>query len=494
MNGWKFRITAIILTWGVLIAPGIGSRVYAGSWVDGTPYLYEEARFLAQMLGQDGGVMGAPSVAGVSKSAAYKVGDEREFYAMNMISKAQYSLNASLRAVSDKAYIFVENGRSVASSKIESLLTSFDGIYETITSQFGPPPDSIDGDSRIYILIMDIVDGAQPNGMRMLGYFSPINQYRNALLSRLTDWRSNEVELLYIDHISLDLATGMAESVVAHEFTHLVQWARDAEESIWINEGIAVWVEAMLGYEVDSRISAFESKPDTPLLDWSGSLEDYGAAYLFFAYISEKFGGTPAIAAIVKNRNQGTEGIEQALATLGKSTSFERLFSDWVIANYLDAPELNDGMYGYSTLDIHLEPSVVENQYPIAHKMSRVKPWAAQYTEFEKEQSDSLNVTVYSNGGDDIVAQIIEIGDEIDVSPVKLSGAQSGTALVAEVSSETVLVVTSQPDPPDMKRDYSSYTYSAEVRATAAAVSSIPNRRITTWGGIKRDYIGTQDK
>ena len=485
MNRWNYIITALI--WSVLLVSGIGNAVYADAWIDGTPYLYEEAQFLTKVLGHDDAPMRAPSPVGVSKTAAHKVGDKQRFYAIDMRNRSQYSLEASCRGVSDKTYIFVESGQPAASSKIKSLLDSFDGIYDSVTRHFGPPPDSIDSDPRIYLLIMDIVDGALPNGTRMLGYFNPIDQYRNTRLSRWTDQRSNEVEMLYIDHISLNSGTDWVESVAAHEFTHLVQWARDPDESVWVNEGIAVYVEAMLGYDVDSRVAAFEKKPDTSLLNWAGLLEDYGATYLFFAYVSERFGGTSAIAAIVKNRDRSTKGIEKALAALGKSVSFDGLFSDWVIANYLDNPDLNDGIYGYSTLDIHLKSSTVEAQYPIAHKTSRVKPWAARYTEFRKGQNDALTLTVYDNSGNDVVAQLIEIGNEVDVSPIKSSKAQSGTALIPREKDKSVLVVTSQPNPPDLKMIHSSYIYSAETQAAIAPVVSTPNRKVTTWGSIKRD-------
>ena len=485
MDRRSYIITAIILTWSVLLLPATASRVYAYAWIDGTPYLYEEAQFLAEVLGHEDMAMRAPLAGDKIGTPVHEIGDVQKFYAINMLSKAQYSLEASCYAISDNAYVFVEKGRPAASSKIKSLLVSFDGIYDTITQQFGPPPDSIDNDPRIYLLIMDIVDGAQVNGTRMLGYFSPINQYRNDQLSQWTNQRSNEVEMLYIDYISLDFAVDGAESVVAHEFTHLVQWARDPEEAVWINEGIAVYVEAMLGYEVESRISAFEKQPDTSLLDWTSSLEDYGAAYLFFAYISERFGGAPAIAAIMKNGDQGTKGIERALAAQGKSISFNGLFSDWVIANYLDDPDLEDGIYGYSSLDIHLKPSAVEARYPITHKTSKVKPWAAHYTEFKKTKSDTLTLTVYNNSGNDIVAQIIGIGDEIDVSSIKQSKAQSGTVIIPKEDDKVTMVVTSQPDPPDLKKGNSSYIYSAEIQAAFISVEPSSNRKITTWGKIK---------
>lgn len=489
MKGWERLITFVVLTWLILLVVNIGNQVYADAWVDGTPYFHEEARFLAQTLGHNTGVMRAPLLADVPP--VYKMGDERKFYALNMRNGTQYLLQASCRGVSDKAYIFVENGRQAAPDKIASLLASFDGIYDTITEQFGPPPDSIDGDPRIYLLLLDIIDNVQADGTRVMGYFSPINQYQNVQLPRRANLRSNEVEMLYIDYISLGLAPDRAESIAAHEFTHLVQWAFDPEESIWVDEGIAVYVEAMLGYEVANRIKAFEIHPDTSLLNWSDSLANYGAAYIFFAYVSERYGGTPAIAAIVKNEAHDTMGIEQALAMRGASISFDKLFSDWVIANYLDEPKLNNGIYGYSTLDIHLKPSVVETQYPIDPKTSIANPWTAQYIEFDKGQDDSLNLTVYSNNGNDIGFQIIKFGDGIiDVSPIELSNKGSGTALFLRETNRIVLVVTSQPNQIAerwfLRRNNSSYTYSVETKATVASVASTSKRKITTWGAIKR--------
>jgi len=486
MGKWKYRIAVLI--WSILFISGISNSLHADAWVDGTPYFHEEGRLLAQTLGHNNNrFMLAPSLNARLGSPVYKVGDERDFYAVNLRNNIQYSLTASLRAVSDRAYIFVENDKPVTAGKIKAMLASFDRTYEGITGSFGPPPDSIDGDSRIYLLIMDVAGGAQGNGARVVGYFSPINQYRNVQLPLWINRRSNEVEMLYIDYRSLNAPADIAESVVAHEFMHLVEWAYDPGESIWISEGIAVYAEAMLGYEVKSRISEFEKNPDTPLLDWSGSIEDYGAAYLFFAYVSERFGGTPTIAAIVKHREQDTEGIELALAEQRKNISFDRIFSDWVIANYLDDTELNGGIYGYSTLDIHLNASLVEFQYPIDRKESKLKPWTAQYTEFKKGQNDTLNLTVHEDGSDDIVAQVIEIGDDnTNVSSFKSSNAESGAAFIPQKTGKTILVVTSQPNPPNLRMNYSSYNYSAQVQGNVISVDPAPSR-ITTWGRIKRD-------
>jgi hypothetical protein len=86
-----------------------------------------------------------------------------------------------------------------------------------------------------------------------------------------------------------------------------------------------------------------------------------------------------------------------------------------------------------------------------------------------------------------ILAQIVEFGNETHVSPVIWSGAQSGTALIPQENHKTVLVVTSQPDTPGLRRRISSYAYSAEIPAAVAATVYIFDRKITAWGAIKRD-------
>lgn len=486
MNRWTLTVTFTILCWGFLLTSDSDAETYSDVWLDGTHYLHEEALFLDQVLGHGDGAMLAPALVEAAGQPAYEVGDERDFYATEMGGADQYILQASARAVSDKAYIFVENGKPAAANKIESLLDSFDEIYDKITDQLGPAPDSVDRDPRIHILMIDIRDNPRADGTRLLGYFSSIDQYRNAALAAWTDRRSNEAEVLYIDHALLNSQRIDVESVVAHEFTHMVHWARDSREDSWINEGIAVYMESTLGYEMASRISVFEKDPDVSLLDWSGSPEDYSAAYLFFVYVAERFGGTPAISSIVKNRGRGARGIELALAAQGKAVSFQSLFSDWVVANYLDDPELDDGIYGYSTLDINLKPSEVEARYPIIRKTSKVRPWSARYTEFNKERDDALRLTLYGDDGDDIVAQIIEFGNEIDVSSVMSGGVQSVTALVPPEDTRAVLVVTSQPRLM-AGNDYSDYTFSAEIPEVITQVDPASRRSITTWGSIKRN-------
>jgi hypothetical protein len=91
--------------------------------------------------------------------------------------------------------------------------------------------------------------------------------------------------------------------------------------------------------------------PFTSLTFWGSTLADYGVSYLFILYLYEKFGGAPLISALVQEQANGIEGIENTLAAFGHSDTFDEIFDDWTIANYLDDTRVND-RYGYNTLDI----------------------------------------------------------------------------------------------------------------------------------------------
>jgi hypothetical protein len=478
----------IFLALSISFVPNAISQSYSSSWIDGTPSLYDEAQNLLKMTGVSNKPILAPPLVVVENKPVYDVGEAKKFFAINMQNNRQYSLNSSLYAVNDKAYVFVEDGNNVPLDKINNLLASFDGIYGSLTKQFGQPPNNINNDPRVYLLIMNIAGGALPNGVRILGYFSPIDQFRNADIAKLTNKRSNELNMLYIDSISLTSNRIDIKSVVAHELTHLIQWGKDPEESMWVDEGLAVYAESFLGYNVSDRISAFEKNPDISLRDWNNTVEDYGAAYLFFAYISERFGGVDTVAAIMKDNKQDTVGIERALAQLGKSITFTDIFSDWVIANYLDDPKIYDGKYGYSTLDIKLNPSTVETQYPIIQKAGQVLPWSAKYTELQKGNTNQLKLTVFDDGQNYINACVISKSGEgkVEILPVISVKDKSGNATVPVEGLEVIMVVTSQPDPPDIKQDSAVYTYSAEIGTASISVTPLGNK-ITTWGSIKQN-------
>lgn len=482
----KYKITLSLI---LILLSFISSLSYSytQSWIDGTSIFYEDAKSILRSAGNDLNFNLAPSA---NVEPAFRIGDIKQFYALNMVNYTQQILDASCLVITDKAYIFVDKKISIEQAKLNSLAESFEKIYDAITKQFGPLPTRISNDPRVYILILDIVDAVRPNGALLLGYFSPIDQFRNAEIPRWIRQKSNEANMLYIDLASLTAKNISVENVIAHEFTHLIQWARDPEESTWVNEGLAVFAENMLGYNVKDRISAYEANPIVSLRNWENKVENYGLAYLFFVYIYERFGGLQIITDIFKNELEDIAGIEKSLTDRGIKETFRQVFSDWVVANYLDNINIADGRYGYSTIDINLKPSAIETQYPILQKSINELPWSVRYIEFNKPEDNTLTLTISeSDNLIDINADLIafENNNQIKISSIKPFNSQSGSAFVSQNNNQIVLVVSSQPDPPDQNRN-SAFSYSAEIKAVPKTISvSTSGKAITTWGKIKKD-------
>jgi len=182
-----------------------------------------------------------------------QVGDQRKFYAMDFsLSGSPYFANATCRAVGEFCYIFVEDSQwnrgIVTNTDVVKLRRAFDestpgdpfsGIYELETKNLGPPPDEIDLDPKIYILVLDIPDDYNRLGTYVAGYFEPLNQKRGVFRDPNTGIKlySNEVEMIYIDSHPLDAGSVMAREILAHELQHLIHWRHDPDEDIWINEG-----------------------------------------------------------------------------------------------------------------------------------------------------------------------------------------------------------------------------------------------------------------
>jgi hypothetical protein len=485
----RYALVTFLISVTLIVHSAIGQG-YPTGWIDGTPRFHDESVQLLKLAKFGNKPILAPSTTAAIPDPAYKVGDTKQFYATNAKTNTQYLLTATLSAVSDKAYIFVENGDSVSADNINSLLTSFADTYDKLTKQFGNPPNRFSNDPRIYLLILNIQGASLGNGQRIIGYFSAIDQFSNVELSQMTNKRSNEADLLYIDSISLSSSSIDVRSVVGHEFTHLIQWGEDPEESTWVDEGLAVYAEYFLGFNVKDRIAAYENNQDVSLINWAEAVESYGAAFLFFAYISERFGGPDTVAAIMKDDKQDTVGVEDALAQLGKVVTFNDIFSDWTIANYLDDPNVYGGIYGYSTLDVKLKSSVVETQYPINEKSDMVLPWSARYIEFQRGSNAQLDLTVFNESQGDINSRLIDDtnASNVIISTIISNKAASGNISVAPEQSQVLMVITSQPDPPDSKQNISDYTYSAITTIKGSNISiSILGAKITTWGNVKQN-------
>lgn len=165
------------------------------------------------------------------------------------------------------------------------------------------------------------------------------------------------------------------EGSFAHEFQHLIHHDRDPDELAWVNEGCSTLAEWLCGYgfspgHISEYLLWFW---DTPLVIWEGYLADYGASFLFTFYMYEHYGGAALLWDLVQDQANGIEGWENALAAHGIKRSFDKIFQDWCIANYLDDTSFGKGRYGYYELDI---PS--ENSEDMSIQLA-MESWATWY-------------------------------------------------------------------------------------------------------------------
>lgn len=375
----------------------INSLAYSNSWIDGTPDLIQRMQYL-KPLGTK-----APPFLAPDKNPPV-VGEQKKFTAINFSGAPRpYIVDATCRAVGDRCYIFVEDkqwdNESVTYNSVLQLKRAFDestpadptkGIYELQSKNLGVPPDEIDRDPKIYILVLDILDNYRATGNYIGGYFDPMNQKAGVFQDFRTGlkFQSNEVELIYLDSNPLKAGSDLAKLILAHEFQHMIHWRYDPDEEIWVNEGCSDYAALLLcgyGDKYSQHVEDFQSSPNTSLVNWSnnmvGSLANYGASYLWMMYLHEQYGGTATISSLISNQLNGISGIDAVLASRGYSQRFNDVFSHWKIANLLDDTSFASGKYGYSSLKTKAKIKAKYSSFPVS-KSFQLPCLGTDYLEF----------------------------------------------------------------------------------------------------------------
>ena len=299
----------------------------------------------------------------------------------------------TLRAIGDNAEIWVANDLSycpgdlrpphqVTQEQINYLFNELNNvIYPSNTKYFGYTEDrdgtggvfaslgftcyETDNPQRVMVLVFNIVDEGfcDPSyPFYVAGYFWPsMNEVyadRNIIHIDSHDWLNRIGPNARNPHLY--------EQVFAHEYQHAIHNDHDADESTWVDEGMADLAPYLAGYGHARRhLAYYMIYHRTPLTSWGSGLEDYGESYLFQLYLLENFGGPDFIKALVNEQENGIEGINEQLANFSYLTSFDDIYRDWTLANYLDTPSLtgkSGAKLGYDSLDI---PSVDTYGYSI---------------------------------------------------------------------------------------------------------------------------------
>lgn len=309
-------------------------------------------------------------------------------------------VDAHQRAITDNFYVYVEdalwNDDVVTQAMLDDLVTTLEdatpagsidpaaGIVDNDVATFGPIPDAIDGDPRVYLLLMNI-EGFQ--SFEFDGFFRALDQEPDG---SDPDYRSNEIEMLFVNGEIRDVNSETTKSVIAHELVHLLEWGLDPAEDGWLSETFGELGMTINGFYTDeSWVDDLAAHPEESLFGSEFSVH-YGACLLFGNYLYERFGASfiSDLAAIGSN---GTVSIDAALSTAAPGETFETVFLDWVAANALDA----SGDYGYEFADIpeFVSVATITTTNAAATFVPLTDPKGARYVRVQVPGPISLAVT-----------------------------------------------------------------------------------------------------
>jgi immune inhibitor A len=335
-----------------------------------------------------------PPTAGVTQNgvcndqkAEAQVGETRIFWVHNFKLATDIQKTFVLMTKTSHVYFWVDVtqvGTLVTQEQADTASNHFETIYDTDRAYFGEPArcDQLpfrqpprmqdiwggqwydaDDDPHINIVNFDPDVGATV----VAGYYSSADEYPKPV-----NEHSNEGEFFYMNSLLFAPGTTTYDSILAHEFYHMIQFANDANEETWVNEGMADVAIEVNGFAslTASHTSDYSVNAGDQLTNWDGQLYDYGNAYTYLSYLLEHYGppddpSTPLNEAyglgddITKVESDGIAGLDQVLAAnpyAGQLAPYYQgrtandVYLDRAVANVINDRSIDAGQYGYGTL------------------------------------------------------------------------------------------------------------------------------------------------
>lgn len=322
-----------------------------------------------------------------------KVGEVEQFWIENTDENREFQISATLRVVGQHIYMWVQSDVNINTSELQGLADAFDArVYPKVHELWGKEASpGIDGDTRLYGLF------ARQLGGSVAAYFSSRNTFPKQVWPTSNQ---HEMFLFNLDALGTDnLANTQIESIVAHEFQHMIRFNIERNEDIWLNEGFSTFTQLLL-YQDGSAIASFLHNPQTQLNDWPPDVDTsahYGAADLFVAYFYERF-GEAGLRKLSNEPERGLDAFDHVLKDMGEQ-GVNDFFADWALANFLADTQLGDGRYGHNLLssDYGSASSIATaTEYPYSYS-GTLNQYATDYhvlTGLSGKQSVDIHVDV----------------------------------------------------------------------------------------------------
>jgi len=305
----------------------------------------------------------------------YQVGDTETFYVSKKGKRVQ--VEATLVYETPHARAWIEKGTNIDVDAVKAATDKFENdIYGKDRSFFGSEwTPGVDNDVHIHLFNGDI-----PN---VGGYFSSSNEYRKEVLSS-----SNQKEMFFMNAAQVTPGGSAYLGTLAHEFQHMIHWNNKRGDDLWLDEGCADLAKYLIGIDPSDRAIAFGRYPDLQLNAFDQGLDTraphYGKSFLFMAYFLGRF-GQETTQKIAAGEGRGSTSFDKVLAA--QNITFDDLFDDWVIANFVNNADL-DPRYAYPADVDAVRPRFAQahNSYPVTEH-SDVHQYAADYIKLEGQGS-----------------------------------------------------------------------------------------------------------
>ena len=270
-----------------------------------------------------------------------KLGDKQIFPLFNATSNDKYNITAALKFITPNSYWYFEQNTSIDPVKLEETAKTFEEhILPTIVATFGSIwPLGATGNLRVTILHAPLSGN--------IGYYTSINEHPVEVHES-----SVERKVIYLNSVDLKLGSPEYHAILSHELQHMIHWNHDPSEESWVNEGLSELAADIAGFP-NKQIARFSSDPSTQLNAWNhnpkAAAYHYGASYLFFRYLLDRYITVDDIKTLVKEPADGIPGLETALGKLGLNISFNEIFGRWIIANLINSETISELGYNQNT-------------------------------------------------------------------------------------------------------------------------------------------------